>query len=221
MYKHFLKRLFDIIIGLLTLPFVLLFILIMALPIYIDDPGPIFYKAARRGKNGKPFKMLKLRSMYVNSPDLRNADGTTFNSDKDPRVTKVGRFMRKTSIDEIPQFLNLLVGHMSFIGPRPTLATKPYEELTEEQKKRYNVRPGITGYTQAYYRNSIGGAEKLKYDCYYVDNYSFVMDVKILFQTVVSVLGRKNIYVSTEEAPADVPVEVSAEAEQKVEHEVK
>lgn len=204
MYKHFIKRLIDIVISLIALPFVLLAIIIMAPIIYINDPGPIFYNATRRGKDGKTFKMFKLRSMYVNSPDLRNADGTTFNSSNDPRVTKVGRFMRKTSVDELPQLLNVLFGQMSLIGPRPTLATVPYEELTDDQKKRYVVRPGVTGYSQAYYRNSIGGEEKLKYDCYYVDHVSFVLDVKILLQTVFSVLGHKNIYVSEEEKPAEV-----------------
>ena len=204
MYKHFIKRLIDIVISLIALPFVLLAIIIMAPIIYINDPGPIFYNATRRGKDGKTFKMFKLRSMYVNSPDLRNADGTTFNSSNDTRVTKVGRFMRKTSVDELPQLLNVLFGQMSLIGPRPTLATVPYEELTDDQKKRYVVRPGVTGYSQAYYRNSIGGEEKLKYDCYYVDHVSFVLDVKILLQTVFSVLGHKNIYVSEEEKPAEV-----------------
>lgn len=207
MYKHFFKRLLDIVISLIALPFVLLAIIIMAPIIYINDPGPIFYNAARRGKDGKTFKMFKLRSMYVNSPDLRNADGTTFNSSNDPRVTKVGRFMRKTSVDELPQLLNVLFGQMSLIGPRPTLATVPYEELTDDQKKRFNVCPGVTGYSQAYYRNSIGGEEKLKYDCYYVDHVSFLLDVKILVQTAFSVLGHKNIYVSEKEKPAEVKIE--------------
>ena len=102
---------------------------------YFEDKGPIFYNATRRGRNGKNFKMFKLRSMYVNSPDLKNPDGSTFNSDKDPRVTKIGRIMRKTSIDELPQILNVLLGHMSFIGPRPTLAITPYEELPESEKE--------------------------------------------------------------------------------------
>ena len=207
MYRHFFKRCLDIVVSLIALPFVLLTVIIMAPIIYINDPGPVFYNATRRGKNGKTFKMYKFRSMYVNSPDLRNADGTTFNSSNDPRVTKVGRFMRKTSVDELPQFLNVFFGHMSLIGPRPTLATVPYEQLTDEQKKRYNVRPGVTGYSQAYYRNSIGGAEKLKYDCYYVDHVSFVMDIRILVQTVLSVLSRKNIYVSEEEKPAEIKSE--------------
>lgn len=207
MYRHFFKRFLDIVVSLIALPFVLLAVVIMAPIIYINDPGPVFYNSTRRGKNGTTFKMYKFRSMYVNSPDLRNADGTTFNSSNDPRVTKVGRFMRKTSVDELPQLLNVLFGRMSLIGPRPTLATVPYEQLTDEQKKRYNVRPGVTGYSQAYYRNSIGGAEKLKYDCYYIDHVSFVMDIKILVQTVFSVLGGKNIYVSEEEKTAEIKIE--------------
>ena len=198
MYKNFFKRLIDILLSLVATPFVLLVIIIMAPFIYFEDKGPVFYNATRRGKNGKNFKMFKLRSMYVNSPDLKNPDGSTFNSDKDPRVTKIGRVMRKTSIDELPQILNVRIGDMSFIGPRPTLAITPYAELPEHRKKRLQVRPGITGYAQAYYRNSITQEEKFKHDCYYVDNVSFLLDVKILFKTVLSVLKRENINTTTE-----------------------
>ena len=203
MYKLFLKRLIDILISLMALPFVFLVVVIIAPFIYLEDKGPVFYNATRRGMNGKNFTMFKLRSMYVNAPDIKNADGSTFNSDKDPRVTKVGRFMRKTSVDELPQILNVLLGHMSFIGPRPTLAKTPYEELPDISKKRLQIRPGITGYAQAYYRNSITQQEKFQHDCYYVDNVSFVLDVKILLQTVKSVLKRENIYVSAEEKSAE------------------
>lgn len=203
MYKKFGKRALDILLSLIALPFVLLVIVIMAPFIYLEDRGPVFYNATRRGMNGKNFKMFKLRSMYVNSPNLRNADGSTFNSDKDPRVTKIGRFMRKTSVDELPQILNVLIGDMSFIGPRPTLATIPYEQLPEINKRRLVVRPGITGYAQAYYRNSITQQEKFQHDCYYAENISFAMDVKVLLQTVKSVLKRENIYVSTEAKPAE------------------
>lgn len=203
MYKNFLKRAIDILLSLIATPFVLLAIIVMAPFIYFEDKGPVFYNATRRGMNGKTFKMFKLRSMYVNSPDLKNPDGSTFNSDKDPRVTKIGRFMRKTSVDELPQILNVLIGDMSFIGPRPTLANKPYAELSEDRKKRLQVRPGITGYAQAYYRNSITQDEKFMYDCYYVDNVSFLMDVKIILQTAKSVLKQENIYVSTEAVPEE------------------
>ena len=193
MYRHFFKRLIDIVSALILLPLVLLVIFIMTFIIRIDDNGPVFYNAIRMGRNGKPFKMFKLRSMKVNAPDLRNADGSTFNSDHDPRVTRTGRFMRKTSIDEIPQILNVLKGDMSFIGPRPVLANKPYTEYDEIRRKRLTVRPGITGYSQAFFRNSITQDEKFQYDCYYVDHLTFRLDVKILFVTVYSVLRRKNI----------------------------
>ena len=200
MYKHFLKRLFDIIIGLIALPFVLLIILIFAPIIYITDRGPVFYNAPRLGKNGKVYKMYKLRSMYVNAPDIKNADGSTYNGENDPRVTKVGRFMRKTSIDELPQFLNILFGHMSLIGPRPHLTKnyKGYDLLDEPHKKRLEVRPGVTGYSQAYYRNSITSEKKLENDVYYVEHLTLWLDIKILFKTAFSVLKRENIYVSDE-----------------------
>lgn len=198
MYKNFFKRLFDFLVGLVALPFVLIAIIIMSPIIYINDPGPVFYNAVRRGKNGKSFKMYKFRSMYVNSPNLKNADGSTYNADDDPRVTKVGKIMRKASIDEIPQFLNVLKGDMSLVGPRPTLALKPFEETDPAIRARFTVRPGVTGYAQAYYRNSITQQDKFKYDCYYAENVTFLMDVKILFKTAMSVLKRENIYVTDE-----------------------
>jgi len=202
MYQHFFKRLFDIIISLIALPFVLLLILIFAPIIHFTDKGPVFYNAERLGRRGKVFKMYKLRSMKVNSPNLKNADGSTYNGADDPRVTKVGRFMRKTSIDEFPQFLNVLKGDMSFIGPRAHLTTNytGYENLDERRKKRLDVRPGITGYNQAYFRNSASSDEKLNHDVYYVENISFWLDIKILFKTVFSVLKRDNIYVSKEKS---------------------
>lgn len=195
MYPHFFKRIIDIIIGLIALPFVILVVIIFAPIIYLTDKGPVFYNATRAGKDYKPFKMFKLRSMYVNAPDIRNADGSTFNSDNDPRVTPIGKFMRKTSIDEFPQFLNILIGDMSFIGPRPKLynSERKLSEMDVNRQKSYSVKPGVTGYAQAYYRNSITNEEKIKWDAYYADNISMWMDIKIIFQTVWSVIARKNI----------------------------
>lgn len=195
MYIHFFKRLIDIIIGLMALPFVLLIIICCAPFIYFTDRGPIFYNATRAGKDYKPFKMFKLRSMYVNSPNLKNPDGSTFNSDNDPRVTPIGRFMRKTSLDEFPQFLNILIGDMSFIGPRPKLynTSRSLDTMNEDYRKSYMVKPGITGYAQAYYRNSISQDEKFHWDAYYADHISFMMDMKTIFQTVYAVIARKNI----------------------------
>lgn len=195
MYCKFFKRLIDISISFIALPFVGLISLIVAPLIYFTDRGPVFYNAKRAGKNGKPFTMFKFRSMYVNSPDLRNADGSTFNSNKDPRVTPIGRFLRKTSIDEIPQLINVLIGDMSFVGPRPILTGIKPEDYDSVLKKRSSVRPGITGYAQAYYRNSISEQEKFKYDCFYVDNISFKLDLKILYKTFVSVVRKDNVFV--------------------------
>lgn len=195
MYVHFFKRVIDILGALCLLPIVLLEIIVLAPIIWFTDKGPIFYNANRAGKDYKPFKMFKLRSMYVNSPDLKNADGSTFNSDNDPRVTPIGRIMRKTSLDEFPQFLNVLIGDMSFMGPRPKLwsAERRLEDMDENRRKSYMVKPGITGYAQAYYRNSITQDEKFKWDAYYADNISFMMDIKIIVKTISSVLLRKNI----------------------------
>ena len=195
MYVHFFKRLIDILIGLCALPFVVLVILVFGPIIYFTDKGPVFYNATRAGKDYKPFKMFKLRSMYVNSPDLKNPDGSTYNSDDDPRVTPIGRFLRKTSLDEFPQFLNVLIGDISFIGPRPKLycPEKYPNGLPEFMKKSFMVKPGVTGYAQAYFRNSITQDEKFHWDAYYAENISFLMDVKIIFKTIKSVLFRENI----------------------------
>ena len=199
MYQSFFKPLIDFCGALLMLPFVLLVVIIFGPIIYFTDRGPVFYNALRAGKDYKPFKMFKLRSMYVNSPDLKNPDGSTFNSDNDPRVTPVGRFLRKTSLDEFPQFLNILLGDMSFVGPRPkTYSSKApngcrLEELDETHQKSYSVRPGVTGYAQAFFRNSITNEEKFKWDAYYVDRVSFWLDIKILWKTAVSVLARQYI----------------------------
>ncbi len=195
MYKKFFKRLFDIIVSLICLPFILVIIIIMSPIIYFSDKGPVFYNAPRKGRWCKQFNMFKFRSMYVNAPDLRNSDGSTFNSDKDSRVTKIGHVMRKYSIDELPQLLNVLKGDMSFVGPRPNLNSYDlvYNDLPEVLKKRYSVKPGITGYSQAYYRNSISQDEKYKLDAWYADNVSFLLDMKILYKTFISVIRHQNI----------------------------
>lgn len=193
MYKHVIKRFFDILIGLVALPFVLLLIAILGPIIYFTDKGPIFYNGPRIGLHGKIFKMCKFRSMLVNAPDIRTADGSTYNSEDDPRVTKIGKFMRKTSLDEIPQFLNVLSGQMSFVGNRPD-TPRMLEVYTDEQKKWLLItKPGITGYNQAYYRNSTTNEEKIANDIYYAQHESLGMDVKIIFRTIKTVLFRENI----------------------------
>lgn len=202
MYRHFFKRLFDLTVALIGLPFFCLIFLVLAPIIWLTDRGPVFYNAERLGYKGKTFKMFKFRSMYVNSPDVRNADGTTFNGETDPRVTPIGRFMRKTSLDETPQLLNVLFGTMSLIGPRAHLTThyEGYDKLAPKLKRRLDVAPGITGYNQAYFRNSATAEEKIDNDVYYADHISFWLDVKIFFKTVQSVLMHENVYVAASNA---------------------
>ncbi len=202
MYEKLFKRLLDIIVSLVFLPFVIIAIVIISPIIMIDDPGSPFYNAPRLGKNGKFFKMFKFRSMKVNSPDIRNSDGSTYNGENDSRMTRVGKFLRKSSIDEIPQFLNVLIGDMSLIGPRAHLTTNypGIENLPPEKQKRLRVRPGITGYNQAYFRNTVSAEQKVKNDCYYVDHVSLGFDLKILAKTITSVVGRKNIFVNNKTA---------------------
>lgn len=192
MYENCFKRVFDLLIGLIALPFVLVFVVIFGPVIWFEDKGPIFYKATRISKGGGLFKMYKFRSMMVNAPDIRLENGDTYNGDDDPRVTKIGRFMRKTSIDEIPQFLNVLIGNMSFIGPRPDMPDFLHV-YQEKYPSILTIKPGITGYNQAYFRNSIDGKEKMKNDDHYAKHLTFLMDVKIVFKTIKTVLFRENI----------------------------
>lgn len=188
-----IKRFIDFLISIIILPFLLFLIIVVGVFIKLDDGGPIFYFGERIGLHGKIFKMFKFRSMKVNAPDLRYEDGSTFNSKDDPRVTKVGKFLRKTSLDEVPQFLNVLLGDMAFIGPRPDSAFY-LGQYTDEERVILNVRPGITGYNQAINRNSVTTKEKLRNDIVYVNKMSFLFDIKIIKMTIKSVLFSKNVY---------------------------
>lgn len=189
---RFTKRAFDLLCSLILIIPIGIVICISAIFIKVEDGGPVFYIAERTGRYGNPFRMYKLRSMKVNAPDIRLADGSTYNGDDDPRVTRFGRFARKTSIDELPQVINILKGDMSFIGPRPD--TPMYlDKYTDEERVVLTVRPGITGYNQAINRNSVLTKEKLKNDVYYVTHLSIWFDIKIVFKTVIVVLRHKNI----------------------------
>lgn len=189
---RFVKRTFDIVCSLILMIPIGIILVISAIFIKVEDHGPVFYMAERIGKFGKTFKMFKLRSMKVNAPDIRLSDGSTYNGDDDPRVTKFGKIARKTSIDELPQIINILKGDMSFIGPRPD--TPMYlDKYSDKERIILTVRPGITGYNQAINRNSVLTKEKLKNDIYYVNHISLWFDIKIVFMTIRTVLGRKNI----------------------------
>lgn len=194
MYRCFLKRVLDLLLAIIAMPFWLIILSIIGPIIYFQDKGSIFYNASRLGKDGKIFKMYKFRSMKMNVPDIRNEDGSTFNSEDDPRLTKIGKFIRKTSIDETPQLLNVFKGDMSIIGPRPDLPE--HMELYEgNEARKLEIRPGVTGYNQAYFRNTIPWKDRIKNDIYYIDNLSLWFDIKVFFKTAVSVLKREDIYV--------------------------
>ncbi|MFC4100418.1 sugar transferase [Paenibacillus xanthanilyticus] len=196
MYRKFFKRMIDCLAVVLAMPFLLSIILILAILIKIDDGGPVFYRGARLGKHGKVFKMFKLRTMRVNSPDLRNADGSTYNSSHDPRLTKIGGVLRKTSLDELPQLINVLLGDMSLIGPRPDLPEHlNYYEGNEG--KKLEVLPGLTGYNQAYFRNGAEWKQRIQNDIYYIENLSLLLDIKITFKTIHSIIKQNGVFTET------------------------
>lgn len=193
MYVKYIKRVLDILICIIVFPLFILLFIIFGLLIKLEDGGPVFYISERIGKDGKIFKMYKFRTMKVNVPVILNPDGSTYNAKDDPRVTRIGRFMRETSIDEIPQILNVLKGDMSIIGPRASLPVAA-GTFKEDEIDKLKVKPGITGYTQAYYRNGLSNREKRLKDAWYANNVSFMLDVKIFFKTIITVLKRENIY---------------------------
>ncbi len=193
MYKTVIKRLLGILFALIALPFVLLAALILKPIVYAEDKGPLFYVSKRAGKNGKIFGMYKFRSMKVDSPNLLNADGSTYNSATDDRQTKVGKIIRKLSIDELPQVFNILKGDMAWIGPRPVLDSQALT-FTEEEKDKFKVLPGLTGYTQAYNRNQLSSHDERMMDAWYANNVSFLLDVKIIFKTIDTLLHPDRVY---------------------------
>ena len=188
MYKYF-KRAIDILFALLLLIFVAIPMLIVAIAIKIEDKGPVIYKSKRMGKGLKTFNTYKFRSMKTNREELNS------NMSHDQMVTKVGKFIRKTSLDELPQLFNVLKGEMSFIGPRPWIP-EYYEWFTDEQKRRVNVLPGISGLAQAKGRNGINIFKKIEYDLEYVDNMSLWMDIKCIWLTIVTVFKKDNAEIS-------------------------
>ena len=209
MYRHFFKRFIDIIISLIGILVGGIPMLIVALLIKLDSPGPVLFKQARLGKNGKQFHIYKFRSMCV------GAERSGVYSDKqDKRVTKVGKFIRATSLDELPQFFNILKGDMSLIGPRPPLTYHPWplEEYTDFQRRMFEVRPGITGWAQVHGRKDVEWHHRIELSVWYVDHLSFWLDIKIMFKTVFKVLSNadnenKGETVVKEEQSEQTPVE--------------
>ena len=191
MYKKYIKRILDFLFAIVLLIILSPIMLIAALAIKIEDPkGPVLFKQKRPGKDAKIFEVFKFRTMIVDT----ERDGRKLSDIE--RITKVGSFLRKTSIDELPQLFNIIRGEMSFIGPRPLLV-EYLKFYSPEQMRRHEVRPGISGWAQVNGRNAISWEEKFQYDIWYVDNQSFFLDLKIFLLTIYSVLNKKGINNST------------------------
>ncbi|WP_094549353.1 sugar transferase [Petroclostridium xylanilyticum] len=187
MYRKYVKRVLDFVFAVILLIITSPIMLLAAIAIKLEDPkGPVLFKQKRPGKNAKIFTVYKFRTMRVET----EKDGKPLTDME--RMTKVGSFLRKTSIDELPQLFNIIRGEMSFIGPRPLLV-QYLEFYTPEQMRRHEVTPGISGWAQVNGRNAISWEEKFKLDIWYVDNQSFLVDFKILFMTIYNVLSRKGI----------------------------
>lgn len=199
-FYHFIKRLCDILLSGIALIVLALVFLVIAILIRIEDHGPAFYTQKRVGKNGKVFRIYKFRSMSVDADKkleelkkFNEVDGLMFKMKDDPRITKIGKFLRKTSIDELPQFLNVFKGEMSLVGPRPPLVSE-YENYSDYDKQRLYVVPGCTGLWQATVRNSVGFSEMVKLDLDYIERQSVWLDFKIIFLTIKVMLFPNGAY---------------------------
>ena len=198
-YK-FVKRAFDFIVALVAIVAISPLLLIISATVYMGDPGPVIYGQLRIGKNGKAFKMWKFRSMYKNADKMidqltdeqRQQYITEFKIDNDPRITPVGNFLRKTSLDELPQLFNVLCNDMSLVGPRPLIESEIQTYYADMFDTLLSVKPGVTGYWQAYARNNATyqSGQRQQMEMYYVNHASIMLDIKILFRTVVSVLRK-------------------------------
>lgn len=188
MYKRWIKRTIDIVLSLLGLLFLWLPMLIVALLVRLDSPGPALFRQKRLGLNGREYEMYKFRSMCVNA---EHTGSGVYSGKGDSRVTRMGRILRATSIDELPQLVNILKGDMSFIGPRPPLTYHPWplEEYTPQQRRMFEVRPGITGWAQINGRKAVEWNRRIEMNVWYVDHVSFGLDMKILLATVGKVLS--------------------------------
>ena len=186
MYKH-VKRFLDLFISLFVLVFAFIPMIIIVIAIKLESKGPVFFKQKRTGLNGKEFNLYKFRSM--------TADNNVLDFKSENKLTRVGKFIRKTSLDELGQVINIIKGDMSWIGPRPWIV-EYYQNFTDEQKRRVEVLPGLTGLAQCNGRNNLSIFDKINYDIEYVDNFSFKMDLKIIFLTIKSVLSKSGAELS-------------------------
>ncbi len=210
MYKHFLKRLFDLVVSFIAIIALSWLFILIALAIKIDSKGPVMFKQKRVGKNKKHFTILKFRTMRTDTPP--NAP-THELSDPKKWITKVGAFLRKTSLDELPQIFNIFVGHMAIIGPRPALYNQ-YDLIEERDKYGANdVRPGLTGWAQINGRDELEIEQKAKLDGEYVERIGFFFDCKCFFGTIFSVLKRDGV---VEGGTGEMKKQATAEMEKEV-----
>lgn len=191
-----IKRVFDFVFALILIVLLTPVWIVVAIAVKCDSSGPVFFRQERRTKNGKVFRMLKFRSMVV---DAEKRGTGLFNYENDPRVTKVGRFLRDTSLDELPQLFNILAGQMSFVGPRPCVKYElgDFDTLNTKYKKRFRMKAGLTGLAQTKGRNDISWDEKVILDNEYIDKfgkYGVFFDLKILFDSVFKVFKKENVY---------------------------
>ena len=203
MYDRIIKRFFDLLLGIVALPFLGIAVLVIAPLVKHEDKGPAFYNSPRVGRHGKSFTMYKFRTMFVDAPDFKMPDGSAYNAPDDPRMTRIGTKLRKTSMDELPQVLNIIRGEMSFIGPRPDLEEEAALYVGDESRK-LEVRPGISGYAQVYGRNAITWRERLALDVEYVERIGFLLDVRIFLRTFAVVFSGQGVYVAHAEAAETV-----------------
>lgn len=206
LYKNGLKRAFDFLFCLTVLLIIWPILLIVAIIIKLESPGPAIFKQVRLGRYGKPFTIYKFRSM-CDGAEKKGSGQYSFKGD--PRVTKVGRVIRALSIDELPQLVNIIKGDMSLIGFRPPLTYHPwpFEEYTEEQKKMFDVRPGVTGWAQIHGRKDVMWEDRIEMGIYYAENVSFTLDLRIFFITIWKVLSNAD-NVNTSDKMADSKEEV-------------
>lgn len=191
--NRIIKKIFDITSSAIGIVILSPLFLIVSILIKLDSPGKVLFIQDRLGKDGKVFKIYKFRTMCDNAINIGNG---LFTDETDSRITKIGSFLRKTSIDELPQLFNILKGDMSLVGPRPPVPNFPYkyDEYSEVQKTRFEMLPGITGWAQVVGRNSIDWDERITLDIDYIKNYSFLWDIKIIILTLAKVVKREDIY---------------------------